>query len=72
MMSTNAYLRPEDVCEMIPGISKGALSQLRYTGRGPNFLKPTPKTILYRREDVIAWLENSEHTRTDRPTRVST
>lgn len=70
-MATTNYLKPEDVCQMIPGLSKGSLAQLRYTGRGPKFLKPTPKTVLYREADVIDWLEGSEHTRTDRPTALS-
>jgi hypothetical protein len=67
----NVYLKPEAVCEMVPGLTKGALAQLRYKGAGPRFLKPTPKTVLYREADVIEWLEGSEYTRTDRPTRVS-
>lgn len=67
----NVYLKPEAVCEMVPGLTKGALAQLRYKGVGPRFLKPTPKTVLYREADIIGWLEASEHSRSDRPTRVS-
>lgn len=66
----NVYLKPEAVCEMVPGLTKGALAQLRYKGAGPRFLKPTPKTVLYRQVDVVAWLEGPEHSRTDRPTRM--
>ncbi|MFZ4894660.1 helix-turn-helix transcriptional regulator [Plantibacter sp. Mn2098] len=36
------------------------LAQLRFTGKGPKFLKPTPRTVVYREADVIEWLEASE------------
>ncbi|MFZ8756098.1 helix-turn-helix transcriptional regulator [Microbacterium sp. HMH0099] len=58
------YLTPEQVCEIIPGITKAGLAQLRFTGTGPKFLKPTPKKVLYREADVIEWLESSERTST--------
>jgi predicted DNA-binding transcriptional regulator AlpA len=59
------YLSPEQVSEWTQ-ISVAALGQLRYTGRGPKFLKPTPKTVLYRESDVQAWLDASERTSTAR------
>ena len=40
-------------------VSPDGLAQLRYKGRGPRYLKPTPKTVLYRRSDVLAWLEST-------------
>lgn len=57
-------LAPDDVCEIAPGITKGLLAQLRYLGTGPKYLKPTPRTVLYRESDVIEWLEASERTGT--------
>ena len=59
------YLSPDAVCEMVPGLTIANLAQRRYLGRAPKFLKPTPKLVLYRRSDVIAWIEDSEKTRTD-------
>lgn len=56
------YLTPDQVTELAPGLSKANLAQLRYKGTGPKFLKPTPRTVLYRRQDVIDWLEGSEQT----------
>lgn len=44
----------------LTGISIAALAQLRYDRKGPNFFKPTPRTVLYRRVDVLAWVEASE------------
>lgn len=45
-------------------LSEGALGQLRYTGKGPHFLKPTAKTILYRKSDLDKWLDDSVRTGT--------
>jgi hypothetical protein len=46
-------------------ISKGALANLRYQGRGgPPYLRLTPKTILYRRDALDAWLDAAERTGT--------
>lgn len=53
------YLSPDQVVEMIPGMTKGALAQLRFTGKGPRYRKPTPKTVLYVEHEVIEWIENS-------------
>lgn len=58
------FVQPATVSEMT-GLSTGALAQLRYTGTGPRYYKPTPKTVLYRRSEVIAWVEASARERTD-------
>lgn len=42
----------------------GQLAQLRYTGRGPRFLKPTARTVLYRKGDIDEWLDDSVRTST--------
>lgn len=62
------YLTPEEVVALTKGtVSKHQLAQRRYLGQTPKWLAPTPRRILYRRSDVIAWLEGSERTRTDEP-----
>ncbi|MGF6821928.1 hypothetical protein M2317_000814 [Microbacterium sp. ZKA21] len=58
------YLTPAQAIEVIPGMTVAHLAQLRFTGNGPKFLKPTPRKVLYRRSDLIAWLEASERTST--------
>lgn len=40
-------------------MTPGQLSQLRYTGTGPKFLKPAPRTVLYRKADLDQWLNSS-------------
>jgi hypothetical protein len=65
------YLSPEQVCDLVPGMTKGTLAGLRYTGGGPQYRKPSRKTILYRESDVLAWIEASAHERTDKPLAAS-
>lgn len=64
------YLTPEQVCDLVPGMTKAGLAQLRFTGEGPVYLKPTPRKVVYRERDVIAWLEASERSSTAEPARV--
>ena len=58
------YLSPKEAAELIPGMTVTNLAQLRFTGKGPKFLKPTPRTVVYRERDVLEWLEASERTST--------
>ena len=60
---TEEFIKPMTVREMT-GLSIAALAQPRYHGRGPRFCKPTPKTVLYKRSEVLAWVEASVQTRT--------
>lgn len=49
---------------VITGMSVGALAQLRYRGFGPRFYKPTPRTVRYRRSELMElmeWMEASAH-----------
>lgn len=58
------YLTPDQVSEIIPGVTKASLAQLRFKGTGPKFYKPTPRVVLYREDDVITWVEDSARTST--------
>jgi len=57
------FIKAATVGEMT-GLSVTALAQLRYRGRGPCFYKPTPKTVLYKRSEVVEWVEASAQMRT--------
>lgn len=46
------------------GLSVEHLAQLRFTGRGPKFYKPTPRKVFYRMSEVLAWIQESERTST--------
>jgi molybdenum cofactor biosynthesis enzyme MoaA len=54
-----SYLSPEQVEALVPGMTKGKLAQLRFTGKGPRYRKPTPKTVLYVAADIYEWVEES-------------
>jgi hypothetical protein len=45
-------------------MTAGALAQLRFRGLGPRFLKPTERTVLYRKSVLDEWLAASERTGT--------
>lgn len=53
-----------DQASAITGLSTPALAQLRHRGNGPRFYKPTPRIVLYRKSEVVAWVEASATTRT--------
>lgn len=53
------YLSPSDVCALVPGMTVGNLAQLRFTGKGPKYRKPTGRTIIYTESDVREWIEAS-------------
>lgn len=55
----DTFMDAEQVCELIPKMTKQQLAQLRYTGRGPKFYKPTPKIVLYKANEVLEWIERS-------------
>jgi hypothetical protein len=60
----DTYLDPTQVCELIPGMTRSHLAQLRFHGTGPSYMRPTPKKIVYRESTVRAWLESTERTQT--------
>ena len=45
---TEPYISDDEVVSRMPGMTKGNLAQLRYTGKGPKFYKPSPRIVLYR------------------------
>ena len=49
----------------IVGLSPAALAQMRYSGEGPRYYRPTPRTVLYRRSDMFAWVEASAQVSND-------
>jgi predicted DNA-binding transcriptional regulator AlpA len=57
------YLSPEQVCEMLPGITKSTLAQWRYMGAGPRYRK-LGKSVVYVRQEVVDWVESSARSST--------
>ncbi|MFI7002515.1 helix-turn-helix transcriptional regulator [Nocardia sp. NPDC050175] len=53
-----------EFCEYA-GLTRGQSAQLRYTGRGPTFIKVTGRQVRYRWEDIEAWVQSRSKQRTD-------
>ncbi|WEV68746.1 helix-turn-helix domain-containing protein [Bifidobacterium sp. ESL0775] len=66
----DAVLTPKQV-EEIYHIKRNHLSQLRYSGQGPVYMKPAPRTILYLKSDVDKWLAASRRITTDKTKKAS-
>lgn len=56
-------LNPDELGERWE-MSRQALAQQRYMGKGPKFFR-TGRKVFYREEDVLAWEESQLRTRTD-------
>lgn len=64
VIGSEPYISDDDVVSRMPGMTKGNLAQLRYTGKGPKFYKPSPRVVLYKWSDVQAWVEGHAQMRT--------
>lgn len=53
------YLTPQEAAELIPGMTVTLLAQLRYRQRGPRYLRPTSRKVVYRAQDISDWLDAS-------------
>jgi hypothetical protein len=59
------WLSPADVAARVPGLTVENLAELRKTGKGPAYFKPTGergKVIIYSAADVDAWVRAARHT----------
>lgn len=62
--STTSFVTPDSVCELVPGMTKAILAQMRFKGIGPRYYKPSPKTVVYKLDDVLEWIESTARTGT--------
>ncbi|MBS6345253.1 MAG: helix-turn-helix domain-containing protein [Bifidobacterium pseudolongum] len=49
-------MTPEEVA-VYTGLSVSALAMLRHRRQGPSYTRPTSRTMLYRKRDVDAWVD---------------
>lgn len=49
------YLRPADAAAYL-GLALSTLAKLRMEGTGPRWSKATARAVIYRREDLDAWI----------------
>lgn len=69
-MDEDEWMKLPATAELM-GTTVSALAQMRHRGDGPVFYRITKKTILYKRSEVIAWMQSRGHTRTDRPVSIT-
>jgi predicted DNA-binding transcriptional regulator AlpA len=67
MHSTHHVLRTPQAADYV-GLSASTLEKLRLTGNGPSYRKAGAKIVVYRPQDLDAWLEanvrrSTSHTR---------
>jgi predicted DNA-binding transcriptional regulator AlpA len=55
MQATQRVLRTQEAAEYV-GLSASTLEKFRLTGDGPVYQKSGPKIVVYRVEDLDAWL----------------
>ena len=57
--SAEEWLSPEQVCAILPGMTVRKLQPQRDEGHGPRYAKPSPKTVVYARADVDAYVRST-------------
>ena len=60
----DTYLSPEQVCQMVPGMTESLLNQMRFRGDGPPFIAASPRKRVYSEASLRAWLASREITST--------
>jgi len=65
--SEPVWLSPEQVCEIIPGLTPRDLEDMRSSGKGPRYSKPTARKVVYAQADVHEWLRSKLHGTGDQP-----
>jgi hypothetical protein len=58
------WLSPEQVLEIVPGLSREGLAMLRFNGTGPRYSKPSPRKVVYSRTAIDEWLKANERNST--------
>jgi predicted DNA-binding transcriptional regulator AlpA len=53
-------LSTKQLCEYLPGSGEAFWWRLRGSGQGPKYYQLSPRKIIYRRKDIVHWLEKFE------------
>lgn len=51
-------LTPIEAAELLR-TTRATLADMRFKGTGPRFIKPGARSVLYREEDILAWLDQN-------------
>jgi predicted DNA-binding transcriptional regulator AlpA len=66
MHTIKRFMRTPQAADYL-GLSPSTLEKFRLTGNGPPYLKAGPKIVVYRQEDLDAWLEANRRRSTSDP-----
>ena len=58
-LGVNALLTPEEVSVLL-GVSKGTLSNWRWRGEGPPFIRLKRRKVRYPVKSLLSWLEENQ------------
>lgn len=64
------WMSPAQVCERVPGLTVANLKDLRASGKGPAYSRPTGehgKIVVYSLADVDAWVSKARTSTRDQP-----
>lgn len=53
------FLTIDEVLALVPCMTRDNLATMRHNGIGPQFFKPTARTVLYDKKSVVDWVEQS-------------
>lgn len=53
------FLTIDEVLSLVPCMTRANLATMRHNGDGPEFYKPTARTVLYDRNSVMSWVKSS-------------
>ncbi len=56
-LTPEPYISIDEALSLMPGVTKQSLAHMRFNGEGPNFYKPTARTVLYKASEVLAWAD---------------
>lgn len=56
-LTPEPYISIDEALSLMPGVTKQSLAHMRFKGEGPDFYKPTARTVLYKASEVLAWAD---------------
>ncbi len=56
-LTPEPYISIDEALSLMPGVTRQSLAHMRFKGEGPNFYKPTARTVLYKASEVLAWAD---------------
>lgn len=62
-MEEPSFIPPREAA-VLTGIPLGTLAAMRYEGSGPRYYKPSPRRVLYKKAELIAWIEDTARLKT--------